>query len=102
MADRRFLYSVQVSSGCSGRSQSVQTWEFTVPAGEDAIVFLVRVSLDGLGSMAAVHANVALLQCHLHRVAEEIAQYPNRQRLASTPEIDHLLTDTWSLRGLGL
>jgi hypothetical protein len=61
--------------------------EFAVGTGEDAAVFLALVSLDGLGSIAAVHANVTLLQHHLHRVAEGIDQYSNRQRLASTSAI---------------
>lgn len=61
--------------------------EFAVGTGEDAAVFLALVSLDGLESIAVVHANVALLQCHLHGVAEGVGHDSNRQRLASTPAI---------------
>jgi hypothetical protein len=38
-------------------------------AGEDAAVLFAVVQLDGLGSIAAVHADVAFVDHHLHGVA---------------------------------
>jgi hypothetical protein len=72
---------------------------FAVSAGEDSAVGLTIVRLHGLGSIAALHADIALVQRHLEGVAEGDGQYSCSQSFASTTGIDHQLTESWSLCG---
>jgi hypothetical protein len=57
-------------------------------ASEDAAVFLAVVRLDGLGSITAVHSDVALVERHLHGMAKRIDQDSHCKPLAPTSGMD--------------